>query len=84
MPQYVIFHDSTLLETLNQRPANLIELGKISGVGQAKLLRYGEALLQVVGEKKPGSSLGVVATHKNGTRKSCALNPVFADQPPCS
>ena len=60
-----------------------MSLGKISGVGQAKLLRYGEAFLQVVGEKKLGSSLGVVATHKNGTRKSCALDPVFADQPPC-
>ena len=50
VPPYVIFHDSTLLEILNQRPVTLTELGKISGVGQAKLLRYGEAFLQVVGE----------------------------------
>ncbi len=48
VPPYVIFHDSTLLEILNQRPGNLSELGKISGVGQAKLTRYGDEFLRVV------------------------------------
>ncbi len=51
VPPYVIFHDSTLQEILNQRPANLTELANISGVGQAKLTRYGEAFLQVVGQR---------------------------------
>ncbi len=50
VPPYVIFHDSTLLEILNRRPANLGELGRISGIGQAKLARYGEAFLQVLAE----------------------------------
>jgi len=48
VPPYVIFHDSTLLEILNQRPASLTELGRISGVGQAKLAKYGDDFLQVV------------------------------------
>ncbi len=48
VPPYVIFHDSTLLEILNQRPGNLSELGKISGVGQAKLTRYGDDFLEVI------------------------------------
>jgi ATP-dependent DNA helicase RecQ len=48
VPPYLIFHDSTLLEILNQRPGNLDELGKISGVGQAKLAKYGDAFLQVL------------------------------------
>jgi ATP-dependent DNA helicase RecQ len=48
VPPYVIFHDSTLLEILEQRPGNLTELAKISGVGQAKLTRYGEEFLKVV------------------------------------
>ncbi len=48
VPPYVIFHDSTLLEILHRRPASLAELGEISGVGQAKLARYGEAFLQVL------------------------------------
>jgi len=50
VPPYVIFHDSTLLEILNQRPGSLPELGRISGVGQAKLARYGDAFLQVLEE----------------------------------
>ncbi|MDE2309348.1 MAG: DNA helicase RecQ [Betaproteobacteria bacterium] len=48
VPPYVIFHDSTLLEIINQRPATLTELGRISGVGQAKLARYGDAFLKVL------------------------------------
>ncbi len=50
VPPYVIFHDSTLLEMLNRRPATLDEMAKISGVGQAKLDRYGDAFLQVLEE----------------------------------
>jgi ATP-dependent DNA helicase RecQ len=48
LPPYVIFHDSTLLEILKQRPQTLPELGRISGVGQAKLNKYGDAFLHVV------------------------------------
>ena len=48
VPPYVIFHDSTLMEILNQRPATLEEMAKISGVGQAKLARYGEEFLSVL------------------------------------
>jgi ATP-dependent DNA helicase RecQ len=48
VPPYVIFHDSTLLEILNLRPQTLDEMGRISGIGQAKLLRYGDDFLQVL------------------------------------
>ena len=48
VPPYVIFHDSTLLEILNQRPVSLDELGRISGVGQNKLARYGDEFLKVI------------------------------------
>ncbi len=48
VPPYVIFHDSTLLEILNHKPQTLDEMGRISGVGQAKLAKYGDAFLQVV------------------------------------
>jgi len=50
VPPYVIFHDSTLLEILNHKPQTLDEMGRISGVGQAKLARYGDAFLQVLEE----------------------------------
>jgi ATP-dependent DNA helicase RecQ len=48
VPPYVIFHDSALLEILTQKPETLDELGRISGVGQAKLVRYGDAFLRLL------------------------------------
>ena len=50
VPPYLIFHDSTLLEIMNQRPSTLTELGRISGVGQAKLARYGDDFLEVLAQ----------------------------------
>ena len=55
VPPYVIFHDSTLLEILNQRPQTLDELGRISGVGQAKLARYGDAFLKTLEDAANGN-----------------------------
>jgi ATP-dependent DNA helicase RecQ len=48
VPPYVIFHDSTLLEILNRRPQSITEMGRISGIGQAKLAKFGEDFLQVL------------------------------------
>ena len=56
VPPYLIFHDSTLLEILNRRPTNLDEMSQISGVGQAKLDRYGEAFLQVLEDAANGDA----------------------------
>jgi ATP-dependent DNA helicase RecQ len=54
VPPYLIFHDSTLLEILKQQPGSLTELGRISGVGQAKLVRYGDDFLKVVEDMANG------------------------------
>jgi ATP-dependent DNA helicase RecQ len=45
VPAYVVFHDATLRAVATQRPADLDALSGISGVGQAKLDRYGEGIL---------------------------------------
>ena len=45
VPAYVIFHDATLLAMLRERPQSLRALGSVSGVGERKLERYGEAFL---------------------------------------
>ncbi len=50
VPPYVIFHDSTLLEIREHKPHTLDEMAQLSGVGQAKLAKYGDAFLQVVAE----------------------------------
>lgn len=45
VPAYVVFHDATLRAVAAERPADLDALSGISGVGQAKLERYGEGIL---------------------------------------
>jgi len=50
VPPYVIFHDATLREMALERPRSEAALGGISGVGEAKLERYGEAFLEVIAE----------------------------------
>jgi ATP-dependent DNA helicase RecQ len=48
VPPYVIFHDRTLLDIAEARPTSLGQLGRLGGVGESKLKRYGEAVLEVV------------------------------------
>ena len=48
VPPFVVFHDTVLRRIADARPASLAELSQISGVGPAKLERYGDELLAVV------------------------------------
>ncbi len=48
VPPYVIFHDSTLREMAELKPVTLQALSRISGVGEAKLDRYGAAFVEVI------------------------------------
>ena len=49
VPPYVIFHDRTLAEIAAAKPRDLAALGRVGGVGQAKLDHYGAAVLEIVG-----------------------------------
>ena len=48
VPPYVIFHDQTLVEMVVHRPATLLEMEQVPGVGETKLARYGRAFLEVI------------------------------------
>ncbi|MEU8383063.1 DNA helicase RecQ [Streptosporangium sp. NPDC048865] len=48
VPAYVIFHDATLREIATRSPSSLAELGTVSGVGENKLAKYGEQVLDVL------------------------------------
>lgn len=50
VPPYVIFHDATLREMLEQRPLTPNEMLNISGVGDSKLERFGDEFLEVIRE----------------------------------
>jgi ATP-dependent DNA helicase RecQ len=49
VPAYVIFHDSTLREVATTSPSSLAELGQVSGIGETKLARYGQQVLDALG-----------------------------------
>ena len=48
VPAYVVFHDATLREIATRTPTTLDELSTVSGVGVAKLEKYGPQLLQAL------------------------------------
>jgi ATP-dependent DNA helicase RecQ len=48
VPPYVIFHDATLAAIVQAKPANLAALGRVPGIGEAKLKRHGAEVLAVV------------------------------------
>ena len=45
---YMVFSDATLRAMVRRRPANVEDLLKVSGVGRAKLQRYGDAFLEEI------------------------------------
>ncbi|MCE9546895.1 MAG: DNA helicase RecQ [Planctomycetia bacterium] len=64
VPPYVIFHDATLRDMEARRPTTLAEMAKVSGVGAAKLERYGAIFLDVLQayERSAGGSSGSAAS----------------------
>lgn len=48
VPAYVIFHDATLREIATLGPTTTAELGTVSGVGENKLAKYGQQILDVL------------------------------------
>ena len=49
VPAYVVFSDKTLREMAVVQPRTSAELRAVSGVGDAKASRYGEAFLREIG-----------------------------------
>ncbi|MFJ8013681.1 DNA helicase RecQ [Streptomyces sp. NPDC096339] len=50
VPAYVVFHDATLREIATRVPGTVEELGTIGGVGEAKLAKYAEGVLDALAE----------------------------------
>ena len=53
VPAYVVFTDATLQAIAEQEPSDTAQLARISGVGEAKLKRYGEAILALCAGATP-------------------------------
>jgi ATP-dependent DNA helicase RecQ len=48
VPAYVIFHDATLRQIATDVPTTLAELGSVNGVGENKLAKYGQQILDAL------------------------------------
>jgi DNA helicase-2/ATP-dependent DNA helicase PcrA len=49
VPAYVVFPDRTLAEIADRKPKDPADLASIHGVGPAKLERYADEILEIVG-----------------------------------
>jgi len=49
VPAYVVFSDATLREIATTLPSSLAGLSNVSGIGETKLARYGQQVLDVLG-----------------------------------
>ncbi|MFE9928876.1 DNA helicase RecQ [Streptomyces sp. NPDC005533] len=50
VPAYVVFHDATLREIATRLPSTEAELGTIGGIGEAKLAKYAQGVLDTLAE----------------------------------
>jgi ATP-dependent DNA helicase RecQ len=50
VPPYVVFHDATLRQIAALRPATLAELSTVNGVGENKLAKFGQQVLDALSE----------------------------------
>jgi len=53
VPAYVVFADAALADMARRAPATPVEFLAVSGVGAAKLARYGDAFLEAINQGRP-------------------------------
>ena len=57
VPPYVVFHDRTLRQIARDVPRTFGELGRVYGIGESRLERYGEDLLDVLHRFEPATKV---------------------------
>lgn len=92
VPAYVVFHDATLREIATALPGTVEELGGIGGVGEAKLAKYAEGVLEALSGcradaaattaavQKPAAA--PVAAPRQGEPSPSHEEPPFEEEPP--
>ncbi|MEL7163478.1 MAG: RQC domain-containing protein, partial [Bacteroidota bacterium] len=68
IPPYLVFNDATLQEMVAAKPITDAEFGRISGVGERKLHRYGEPFMTVIRKhvrREDKELRGNVSTHEH-------------------
>ncbi|WP_395365651.1 DNA helicase RecQ [Streptomyces sp. YH02] len=81
VPAYVVFHDATLREIATRLPATVEELGTIGGVGEAKLAKYAEGVLEALAESGADAAaipVAVAAPAVSGARSAQSAQSVHS------
>jgi len=81
VPAYVIFHDATLRAIAALAPSTLDQLGTVSGVGQAKLVKFGSQVLDVLAGADPAATSGGAAGPAAATGSAGAAGSAGATRP---
>ncbi|WP_405981857.1 DNA helicase RecQ [Streptomyces sp. NBC_00158] len=66
VPAYVVFHDATLREIATSLPGTVGELSGVSGVGEAKLAKYGEGVIEALADFTAGAAPAAAAAGATG------------------
>jgi ATP-dependent DNA helicase RecQ len=90
MPAYVIFHDATLRAIATLNPTTLASLGTVSGVGQNKLAKFGQQVLDTLAGTTPVTASPAspaptperAAPAPNAAAPSAVATPATASAPP--
>lgn len=48
MPPYMVFSDATLTDMARREPTDLVEFAQVNGVGEKKLMRFGQEFIEVI------------------------------------
>lgn len=67
IPPYLVFNDATLQEMVAEKPITDAEMGRISGVGERKLHRFGDAFMTVIKKhvrREDKASRGNMSSHE--------------------
>ncbi|WMX48344.1 DNA helicase RecQ [Streptomyces roseicoloratus] len=81
VPAYVVFHDATLREIATRLPTTVEELGTVGGVGEAKLTKYAEGVLDALAEHTAGAGPSAAPGGPAADSGAAGSGPVSAAVP---
>lgn len=76
VPAYVVFHDATLREIATRLPTTVEELGTIGGVGEAKLTKYAQGVLDTLAQRDTAEPAPAAASPALATPSVRSAPPV--------
>ncbi|MFF5703272.1 DNA helicase RecQ [Streptomyces sp. NPDC012794] len=86
VPAYVVFHDATLREIATRLPGTVGELAGVGGVGEAKLTKYGEGVLEALAGLGPAAAAAtpapLPATVDAAAEPPPPQEPPYGEEPP--